>query len=53
MNDVPHKVLLPEWIPKQAKTKEEYKLLVLKYMERYPGYTVTAVRNGFAICDRE
>lgn len=52
MNFVPHNVLLPKWINEKAKTKDEYKTLVLQYMQRYPEYTITAVRNGFAVCTR-
>ncbi|WP_248892260.1 hypothetical protein [Bacillus methanolicus] len=51
--DVPYKVLLPEWIWKEAKTKEEVKRLVLQYMQRYPYYAVKKVKDGFAVCVRK
>lgn len=49
------KVLLPAWCWKDAKSTEELKQNVLKYInpKRYPGYRVLKVSNGFAICERE
>lgn len=49
----PYKVLLPEWIWKEAKDKEHFKELVLQYMERYPHYQVIKVQDKFAICVRK
>ncbi|EIJ79161.1 hypothetical protein PB1_16429 [Bacillus methanolicus PB1] len=48
-----YKVLLPEWIWKEAKTKEEVKRLVLQYMRHYPHYVVKKVKDGFAVCERK
>lgn len=45
-------VLLPSWIYKKAKDKNHLKVLVLQYMQRYPGYSVKSVKSGFAICER-
>lgn len=49
------KVLLPAWCWKDAKSTEEVKQNVLKYInpKRYPGYRVLKVSKGFAICERE
>ncbi|WP_191992108.1 hypothetical protein [Peribacillus tepidiphilus] len=52
-NEAYHKVLLPEWIWKEAKSKEEVKKLVLQYMRRYPHYAVKKVKDGFAVCIRK
>jgi hypothetical protein len=51
-NEAYHKVLLPEWIWKEAKDKEHIKRLVLQYMLRYPNYKVKSVKDGFAVCIR-
>lgn len=46
------KVLLPAWIFKQAgDDKQELRRLIVKYMERYPDYTIIRVKDGFAVCD--
>lgn len=48
------KVVLPEWIFHQAgDDKQELKRLIVQYMQRYPGYKVLKVKNGFAICEVE
>lgn len=49
------KVLLPAWCWKDAKSTDEVKQNVLKYInpKRYPGYRVLKVSKGFAICERE
>lgn len=49
------KVLLPAWCWKDAKSTDELKQNVLKYInpKRYPGYRVLKVSQGFAICERE
>lgn len=47
------KVVLPRWIWEQAKDKEDFKRLVLQYMERYPDYSVKSVKDGLAICVKE
>jgi len=54
MNNVQHKVLLPEWIFKQAEGNHtEIKRLVLDYMKRcYPNYILIKVSGSFAFCDR-
>ncbi len=44
------KVVLPRWIWEQAKDKEEFKRLVLQYMERYPDYIVKRIESGLAVC---
>jgi hypothetical protein len=46
-------VLLPAWIWEKATGQEHLKQLVLQYMQRYPDYSVIAVKNGFAICARK
>lgn len=53
MNNVPHKVLLPAWIFRQAKDNDEIRRLVLQYMRRYPNYRVLKVSGSFAVCERE
>lgn len=47
------KVVLPEWLSKQAgDNKEELKQLIVKYMSKnYPNYKIIKVKNGFAICE--
>lgn len=45
------KVLLPEKLWEQSKTKEELKEHILHYMQRYPGYTIKQVKGRFAICE--
>lgn len=52
-NSVPHRVLLPKKLWEQAQNKEQLKLLIMEYMQRYPDYRVTAVKDGFAICYKE
>lgn len=55
MIDKQSKVLLPAWCWKDAKSTDEIKQNVLKYInpKRYPGYRVLKVLKGFAICERE
>jgi hypothetical protein len=50
--DAPFRVLLPESIFLQAKSKEELIRLVLQYMQRYPHYAIKRIENRFAICER-
>lgn len=50
--EVPTRVLLPGWIWEKARDKDELKALVLKYMERYPNYSVKAIKDHMAICER-
>jgi hypothetical protein len=52
-NNFETNVLMPVWIYEQAEDKEHFKKLVLQYMRRYPDYTVKAIRNGFAVCERK
>lgn len=53
MNNVQHKVLLPDWIFKQAEgNNNEIKRLVLDYMKRYPNYRLIKISGSFAFCDR-
>ncbi|MEN2765804.1 hypothetical protein [Ornithinibacillus xuwenensis] len=49
-NNISH-VKLPEWIWEQARDQEHMKQLVLKYMQRYPGYTIKKVKGRFAVCE--
>jgi hypothetical protein len=51
-NNTTHKVLLPQWIWKEATDKDHLKKLVLQYMQRYPNYIVKRIENGFAVCER-
>lgn len=44
------KVVLPRWIWEQAKDKEDFKRLVMRYMERYPDYIVKGIKDGLAVC---
>lgn len=44
------KVVLPRWIWEKAKDKEDFKRLVLQYMERYPDYIVKKVEGSLAVC---
>lgn len=53
MSDVPYKVLLPRWIWEQAQSKEQFRQLVVEYMQRYPHYQVIGIKDGFAICKRK
>lgn len=48
-----YRVLLPEWAFKDAERTKPIQKKVEQYMQRYPGYVVLRVENGFAICDRE
>jgi hypothetical protein len=52
MDSDKYRVLLPDRLKQQASSKEEYKELVLRYMESYPHYQIIAIKNGFAICVR-
>lgn len=54
MIDKQTRVLLPAWCWKDAKSTDEVKKNVLKYInpKRYPGYRVLKVSKGFAICER-
>ena len=45
-------VLLPAWIWEKAQDKNELKAFILEYMKKYPNYTVKAVKNQMAICER-
>lgn len=54
MQQVPYRVLLPDWIREEAQNKEDFKRLVLEYMKpRYPEYRVVAVKGKYAICTRK
>lgn len=44
-------VILPEWIWKEAKDKEDFKRLIAWYMQRYPGYRVIEIGKYFAVCE--
>ncbi len=46
-------VLLPAWIFEQAEDKQQLQRLILKYMRKYPRYTVIKVKGHFAICEME
>ncbi|KOY81313.1 hypothetical protein I6G82_02505 [Lysinibacillus macroides] len=54
MNDVPHRVLLPQWIFDQAAGDEtELYRLVRRYMwQSYPHYKIIRIEGSFAICER-
>lgn len=52
-DEVPYRVLLPDWIREKARDKEEFKKLVLEYMKRYPDYRVKKVVGNFAICEKK
>lgn len=45
------RVILPEWIWKEAKDKAHFKELVATYMRRYPGYKVIKIARHYAICE--
>jgi len=46
------RVLLPRSIFEQAgDDKQELRRLIVKYMERYPDYTIIRVQGKFAVCD--
>ncbi|MBP1950258.1 hypothetical protein [Virgibacillus litoralis] len=49
---VPFRVLLPKWVYDKAENQQEIHNKALEYMQRYPHYTVTNIKNGFAICER-
>lgn len=51
MNQVPYRVLLPEWIWEKARNNEEIKEFVLEYMKRYPHLRVRKVSGKYAICE--
>lgn len=44
-------VLLPNWIWDKAHDKQELQQLIIKYMKRYPGYTILKVKGRFAVCE--
>lgn len=46
-------VVLPTKFWDEAKDKEHFKQLVLKYMRKnYPTYQIKRIKNGFAVCER-
>ncbi|WP_180226925.1 hypothetical protein [Bacillus pseudomycoides] len=49
------KVVLPSWVWKGARNEKETKLKAIEYItpDRYPGYKVSSVKDGIAICERE
>ncbi|MGG3651981.1 hypothetical protein [Bacillus pseudomycoides] len=49
------KVVLPSWVMKGAKNEKEAKLKAIEYItpDRYPGYKISSVKDGIAICERE
>jgi len=52
-NETPTKVLLPNWIWEESQNEAHFKQLVLKYMQRYPEYSIKSVKGRFAICERK
>lgn len=44
------RVLLPAHIFEQAKDKQELQQSIVRYMKRYPKYSILRVKDGFAIC---
>lgn len=53
MQQVPYRVLLPDWIWEEAQDEKHFKQLVLQYMQRYPHYVVRKVQGKFAVCERK
>lgn len=49
------KVVLPSWVWKGARNEKEAKAKAIEYItpDRYPGYKVSSVKDGIAICERE
>jgi hypothetical protein len=51
-DNVPFRVLLPEWIWKEALDKQDFKRLLTSYMESYPHYVVKTIEKPFVLCER-
>lgn len=52
--EVPYRVLLPNWCKEKARTKDEFKANIAKYMrDSYPNYIVFKVEDGYALCRRK
>ena len=53
-SSVPSKVLLPRKFWEEAQSNEHFKELVIKYIRKsYPDYSIKAIKDGFAICERK
>lgn len=48
------KVVLPAWVRKGAKNRQEVKAKAIEYItpNRYPGYKVIKVQGDIAVCER-
>ncbi|WP_176545426.1 hypothetical protein [Bacillus pseudomycoides] len=49
------KVVLPAWVWKGARNEKEVKAKAIEYItpDRYPGYKISSVKDGIAICERD
>jgi hypothetical protein len=51
-DNTPFRVLLPSKMFEESRDKEHFKQLLAAYMKSYPNYTVKAVKEQMAICER-
>lgn len=51
---VPTRVLLPAWVFKRARGKDDIRANALRYMRKaYPDYQVIKIQGHYAICLRD